>query len=115
MAKRVEDAIGGRLADFQRPTGTVAVDPAAPQPAAPAQQPAAPAQQPAARAQQPAQQQRAQQPARQQAAPRTYTIRSGDTLDRIARQHGTTVAALQRANPGLNPRRLIPGRTIQLP
>jgi LysM repeat protein len=46
--------------------------------------------------------------------PAEYTIRSGDTLDAIARQHGTTVEALRRANPGLDPRRLIPGRKIRL-
>ena len=48
------------------------------------------------------------------ARPAEYTIRSGDTLDAIARQHGTTVDALRRANPGLDPRRLIPGRKIRL-
>ncbi len=46
--------------------------------------------------------------------PTEYTIRSGDTLDAIAKQHGTTVDALRRANPGLDPRRLIPGRKIRL-
>jgi LysM repeat protein len=46
---------------------------------------------------------------------RTHTIRSGDTLDAIARRYGTTVSALQRANPGLNARRLVPGRTVRLP
>jgi LysM repeat protein len=44
-----------------------------------------------------------------------HTIRSGDTLDGIARRYGTTVQALQAANPGLNPRRLLPGRTIRVP
>jgi LysM repeat protein len=42
-------------------------------------------------------------------------IRPGDTLDGIARSYGTTVAALRQANPGLNPRRLIPGREVRLP
>ncbi|HEX2168368.1 MAG TPA: D-alanyl-D-alanine carboxypeptidase/D-alanyl-D-alanine-endopeptidase, partial [Longimicrobiales bacterium] len=46
---------------------------------------------------------------------RTHTIRSGDTLDAIAKQYGTTVSALQDANPGLNPRRLIPGKSIRIP
>jgi LysM repeat protein len=45
----------------------------------------------------------------------THTVRSGDTLDAISRRYGTTVAALQRANPGLNARRLMPGQTIRLP
>jgi LysM repeat protein len=57
-------------------------------------------------------------PERQLSAPAArqteYTIRSGDTLDAIAKQHGTTVDALRRANPGLDPRRLIPGRKIRL-
>jgi LysM repeat protein len=46
---------------------------------------------------------------------RSYTVRKGDTLDRIARTQGTTVKALQAANPGLNPRRLMPGKKIRLP
>jgi LysM repeat protein len=49
------------------------------------------------------------------ARPARHTIRAGDTLDGIARRYGTTVRALEDANPGLNPRRLIPGRTINLP
>jgi LysM repeat protein len=109
MAKRIEDAIGARLAGFQRPLHGE-------QPAQAPQQPAQP-QQPAAAPQQPAQRPAAQQPPRagQQHAGRTYTIRSGDTLDAIARRNNTTVAALQRANPGLNPRRLRPGSAINLP
>ena len=39
----------------------------------------------------------------------------GITLDGIAREYGTTVGALRQANPGLNPRRLIPGREVRLP
>jgi D-alanyl-D-alanine carboxypeptidase/D-alanyl-D-alanine-endopeptidase (penicillin-binding protein 4) len=46
---------------------------------------------------------------------RSHTIRSGDTLDGIARRYSTTVRALQRANPGLNARRLVPGRTVRIP
>lgn len=112
MAKRIEDAIGARLAAFTRPAQGQAVElPPEPEPAAPA----TPAQQPAT-APQPASPPQAQPtPRPQQPAARTHTIRSGDTLEGIARQHGTTVAALQRANPGLNPRRLIPGRTVRLP
>jgi serine-type D-Ala-D-Ala carboxypeptidase/endopeptidase (penicillin-binding protein 4) len=89
MAKRIEDAIGARLAGFQR---GVAGAPAAGAAAAESAAPAAGA-----------------------SSGRTYTIRNGDTLDRIARRNNTTVAALQRANPGLNPRRLVPGRSIRLP
>jgi serine-type D-Ala-D-Ala carboxypeptidase/endopeptidase (penicillin-binding protein 4) len=105
MAKRVEDAIGARLAEFDRPIGAgpelgPAAVPAEPPVGAQADRPRVEPRPPEA------------QPQQRQ---RTHTIRSGDTLDGIARQYGTTVAALQRANPGLNPRRLIPGRTVQLP
>jgi serine-type D-Ala-D-Ala carboxypeptidase/endopeptidase (penicillin-binding protein 4) len=109
MAKRIEDAIGARLADFQRPGPGMAEAPAAQPPAngaaARADRSAQAPTQPSARTQAP----------ERAASGRTYTIRSGDTLDGIARRNNTTVAALQRANPGLNPRRLIPGRSIQLP
>jgi LysM repeat protein len=58
-------------------------------------------------------------PGTQQSEPapsaRTHTIRSGDTLEAISKQYGTTVSALQQANPGLNASRLIPGRTVQIP
>jgi serine-type D-Ala-D-Ala carboxypeptidase/endopeptidase (penicillin-binding protein 4) len=126
MAKRIEDNIGARLADFSRPHTAATAPPAGEQP--PTAAPQQPAQTPAPADQQPGRQPPAQQPPAQQppaqqpptqqpptAAARTYTIRSGDTLDAIARRHNTTVAALQRANPGLNPRRLIPGRSINLP
>jgi D-alanyl-D-alanine carboxypeptidase len=113
QAKRVEDAIGARIASFNRPRQEpvgVADEPVAdapvadaePQPTAPpaaAPKPAAPA--PAAAA--------------EPAPARTYTIRSGDTLDAIARRNNTTVAALQQANPNVDPRRLRPGQTIRLP
>lgn len=56
----------------------------------------------------------AESPRTRPTASSVYTIRKGDTLDGIARRHGTTVAALQQANPGLNPRRLLPGRRIRL-
>ena len=46
---------------------------------------------------------------------RNHVIRSGDTLDEIARRYGVTVRALQQANPGLNARRLLPGKSIRLP
>lgn len=46
---------------------------------------------------------------------RAHTIRPGDTLDAIARRYGVTVSALEEANPGVSPRRLIPGRTLRVP
>ena len=47
--------------------------------------------------------------------PVTYNIRSGDTLARIARVFKVTVAALQRANPDVQARRLKIGQRIVIP
>jgi membrane-bound lytic murein transglycosylase D len=38
----------------------------------------------------------------------------GDTLDRIARAHGTTVRAIKAAN-GLTSDRIVAGRSLKLP
>jgi LysM repeat protein len=43
-----------------------------------------------------------------------YVVKSGDTLDRIARAHGTTVKALKAAN-GLTSDRIVVGRNLKLP
>lgn len=48
------------------------------------------------------------------AAPGTIVIRRGDTLSRLAVDHGTTVAALQHANH-LRSDRIYAGRTLVLP
>jgi serine-type D-Ala-D-Ala carboxypeptidase/endopeptidase (penicillin-binding protein 4) len=102
QAKRIEDAIGARLAEYRRPgEGGVAAPSGPPRGTRGTTSPA-----------------ERGSTAADAAAPqsgRTYRIRSGDTLDGIARRNNTTVRALQAANPGLNPRRLIPGRTIRLP
>ena len=45
---------------------------------------------------------------------RSYQIRAGDSYWSIARRHGIQVEDLERANPGVNPRRLSIGRTIQI-
>lgn len=45
----------------------------------------------------------------------THTVKVHETLASIARQHGLRVDALSAANPGLNPRRLLPGRVLNLP
>jgi LysM repeat protein len=45
----------------------------------------------------------------------TYEVKSGDNLSKIARAQGTTVAALQAANPGLNPTKMAIGQKIQIP
>jgi len=44
-----------------------------------------------------------------------YTIRAGDTFWLLAQRFGTTVEAIQRANPGLNPRNLQIGQRICIP
>ena len=117
-AKRVEDQIGSRLASFTRPRPATRPQPApdtaprtdsAATPPAPAE-PQAPGTGPAAQPQPPA-----SQPAPEPESPRSHVIKAGDTLDGIAREYGTTVGALRQANPGLNPRRLIPGREVRLP
>ena len=44
-----------------------------------------------------------------------YTIVAGDTLYSLARRYNTTVSAIQKANPGLDPRSLQVGRKICIP
>ncbi|MGQ0562101.1 MAG: D-alanyl-D-alanine carboxypeptidase/D-alanyl-D-alanine endopeptidase [Gemmatimonadota bacterium] len=84
-AKRVEDAIGARLAAYNRGNDDAAVF-----------------------------ETEREQPA-PRASGRSYTIRKGDTLSEIAERHGTTVARIQALNPGLRSRSLLPGRKIRLP
>ncbi|KAL8913026.1 MAG: hypothetical protein Q9171_002094 [Xanthocarpia ochracea] len=45
----------------------------------------------------------------------SYTIKAGDTLYEIAKAHDTTVAAIEKANPGINPKTLQVGQVIRLP
>lgn len=44
-----------------------------------------------------------------------YTIRTGDTLYKIAMAYHTTVNAILTANPGINPNMLLPGQRIVVP
>ena len=46
--------------------------------------------------------------------PRSYTIRSGDTLASIAAKTGTSVARLEQLNPGIDPQTLHVGQTIRV-
>jgi LysM repeat protein len=45
----------------------------------------------------------------------TYTIKSGDTLTKIAHSHGTTVKALEAANSGLDPNHIKVGQKLTIP
>ena len=44
-----------------------------------------------------------------------YTIVSGDTLAKIAKKNGVTVKALEAANPGVDPKKLRPGKKLTIP
>ncbi|HEX7091523.1 MAG TPA: D-alanyl-D-alanine carboxypeptidase, partial [Longimicrobiales bacterium] len=103
-AKRVEDAIGARLAAFRRSAAGPALATTAGAGAGTPVMQAATAQADTITAAGPS-----------ASIPRTYTIRRGDTLDGIAKRYGITVQALREANPGVNPRRLMPGQVILLP
>lgn len=46
---------------------------------------------------------------------RTHVIRSGDTLAALARQYRVSLQAISNANPGINPRRLQVGQTVNIP
>jgi LysM repeat protein len=56
----------------------------------------------------------AKRPSKPSSAKRWYVIRSGDTLGAIASQLGTTVAALLRLNPGIEPTALRPGERLRV-
>jgi N-acetylmuramoyl-L-alanine amidase len=58
--------------------------------------------------------QRAPEP-RKASTPKSYTLKAGDTLDKIAKAQGITLQQLQAANPGLNTRKLKPGVEIRVP
>lgn len=49
------------------------------------------------------------------AAERTYTVRAGDTLSRIAADHNTTVDAIQRLNPAIDAGALQIGTVLKIP
>jgi LysM repeat protein len=44
----------------------------------------------------------------------TYTVKTGDTLDKIAEQTGVTVDKLEELNPQLDPQALVTGQKIKL-
>ncbi|AEE97218.1 LysM peptidoglycan-binding domain-containing protein [Mahella australiensis] len=49
------------------------------------------------------------------AGSRSYTIKAGDTFWKLAKTYNTTVAAIQAANPGVNPNKLQIGQVICIP
>lgn len=49
------------------------------------------------------------------ASGKTYAVRAGDLLGKIAKSHGTSVDAILKVNPGLNPARMKVGQVINLP
>lgn len=123
-AKRTEDQIGARLAQFSRPPGDVVAAGTltgvgaeadatglsdvisgndAGIPGTPGGNSSSSSSQPALLTPEPT------------VVPRTHQIRAGQTLEAIANQYGTTVAELRRLNPGVEPRRIQIGQTITLP
>lgn len=47
-------------------------------------------------------------------APRTYTIKAGDTLGAISEQTGVPLERLQELNPELDPQAMVAGQRIKL-
>jgi LysM repeat protein len=46
---------------------------------------------------------------------RTHTVKAGDTVSSIAKELGVKINSLLQANPGVDPRRLKPGQTLNVP
>ncbi|HSM37039.1 MAG TPA: D-alanyl-D-alanine carboxypeptidase/D-alanyl-D-alanine-endopeptidase [Longimicrobiales bacterium] len=99
-AKRVEDALGARMARFRRPAPSVGRLAAEGGAAAGSSSPDAGG---------------AARTALGGGSVGSYTIRKGDTLEGIAKEHGVTVTELRQANPGVRDRRLMPGQALTLP
>jgi tetratricopeptide (TPR) repeat protein len=45
----------------------------------------------------------------------THVVAAGETLASIARKHGVSLTALQAANPGVSPKKMRVGQTLNLP
>jgi D-alanyl-D-alanine carboxypeptidase/D-alanyl-D-alanine-endopeptidase (penicillin-binding protein 4) len=114
-AKRVEDRIGSRLAAFDRPV-PARVAGGGPDTLAPALSTGRADSVLAAQAAAPDSAEASRDGAAETAPePTTYVVKRGDTLEAIAKENGVSVGALREANPGVDPRRLIPGRSLKIP
>ena len=49
------------------------------------------------------------------AATKEYTVTKGDYFAKIAKSFGVSVAAIEKANPGIDPRKLKVGQIVQVP
>lgn len=107
-AKGVENRIGVQLASFTRPAAGSKEERLAAAPEREGVEP--PSEEPA-----PGEDVAPESEAPAPDTPREHTIRPGDTLDGIGKKYGVSVSALREANPGINPRRLIPGRSVRVP
>jgi LysM repeat protein len=47
--------------------------------------------------------------------PRTYVVKPGETMAEVARRTGVNLQKLEAANPTIEPRRLKPGQTLNIP
>jgi len=45
----------------------------------------------------------------------TYTVKSGDTLTKIAKANGTTIKAIEAANPGVDPNHIKVAQKLKIP
>lgn len=90
-----------------RSTAATEPPPPATAPVAPASAPVAPSAPAPARA--------AAATSESRPAMRTHKVQSGETPSSIARKYGVSVEALLAANPGLNPRRMQIGQTLNIP
>ena len=46
---------------------------------------------------------------------RTHTVLAGETLAAVARKHNVSLTALQAANPGVSPKKMRVGQSLNLP
>jgi serine-type D-Ala-D-Ala carboxypeptidase/endopeptidase (penicillin-binding protein 4) len=107
-AKRIEDAIGARLARFDRPFPTAPVLAASTPTSAGSGAPVDSA------TTRPAAGGTVDDTPQQDSVAGSYIVRPGDTLDGIARRFGLSLPTLRSLNPGLEPRRLVPGQTVRV-